>query len=76
MAPDDIDRRVIGAVIVDIRFDESGSVEKVIIVRSTKESLAEVVTAAVSRWQIAPLTRGGIPSKVVVRQTFTFKAEW
>ena len=75
MTPTDTDQRVTGAVTADISFNAAGFVSKVIIVRSTKQSLSEAVTVALSKWQISPLTRGGLPTEVTVRQSFSFQVE-
>jgi len=75
MSPTDTDQRVTGGVTADMSFNAAGFVTKVTIVRSTKQSLAEAVTAALSKWQISPLTRGGLPTEVTVRQSFSFKVE-
>jgi Gram-negative bacterial TonB protein C-terminal len=76
MSSDDTDQRVTGQVVADIYFAEAGDVERVTIFRSAKDSLAEAVSVALAKWQIAPLTRGGTPTKVTVRQSFSFKTEW
>jgi TonB family protein len=75
MSREDTDARVIGRVVVEVVFGESGAVESTRILESTKESLSEAVIAAVSRWAIAPLTREGKPVKLVARQPFAFKTE-
>jgi len=72
MPTEDIKAGVTGRVVVEISFAESGAVESVRILESSKQSLAECVIAAVSRWAIAPATREGKPSKVIVRQPFNF----
>ena len=76
MPPADTEAKVVGKVVVAIFFNERGCVEKTEIVNSTKESLSEAVTAAVSRWRISPALRQGVPTKVVVRQSFAFKTDW
>ena len=75
MSREDIDARTTGRVLVEIVFGESGAVERTRILESTKESLSEAATAAVSRWAIAPLTRAGKPARLVVRQSFAFKTQ-
>jgi TonB family protein len=75
MSRADTDAKVIGRVVVEIVFGESGAVERTHILESTKESLSEAVITAVSRWAIAPLTREGKPAKLVARQPFAFKTE-
>jgi len=75
MSPQDTDARVVGEVVVRVVFDEAGVVERVLVVRSTKESLSKSVVDAVSQWRIAPATRDGKPSKVVAQQAFDFKTD-
>jgi TonB family protein len=75
MPPADVDQKTEGRVTAQVLFAESGMVESVKIISSTKDSLAESVTAALLRWQIAPATREGKPVKVTVQQTFGFKAQ-
>lgn len=76
MSPEDIDNRVTGEVVAEILFGESGEVESVAIVRSSKESLAASVRQAVQQWQITPPTVAGMPSKIRARQVFAFKTNW
>ena len=76
MPPADTEAKVVGNVAVRMFFNEEGIVEKTEIVSSTKDSLSEAVIAAVSRWRISPALRQGVPTKVVVRQSFAFKTQW
>ena len=76
MSPGDTDQRVSGVVIAQIDFNEQGLVERITIVESSKSSLSAAVIKAVSQWQISPVTRDGKPVKLVVSQSFGFKAEW
>ena len=75
MPPVDIDQKTKGSVTAHILFGESGMVESVEIISSTKDSLAQAVTSALSRWQIAPATREGKPVKGNVQQTFEFRTQ-
>jgi TonB family protein len=76
MSREDIDAQVTGEVVVQIYFNERGFVEKTVVLQSTKASLTESVIAAVSQWQISPVTRKGSPAGLVARQAFSFKTEW
>jgi len=76
MPPADTEARVIGRVVAELLFAESGEVQSVSIIESTKESLAQAVHHAVSQWRIAPATSEGKPTKVVARQAFNFKTDW
>jgi TonB family protein len=73
MSRDDIDHNVVGEVALRIEFSESGSVERMTILNSSKDSLSEAVLAAVRQWRIAPATRAGVAQKVTARQTFKFQ---
>ena len=53
MPPEDTEQRVVGRVVVEIHFSESGLVDNVTVVSSSKPSLTEAVLRAVSAWQIA-----------------------
>lgn len=76
MSPADTDSRIVGRVVADLLFSESGDVESVSIVESSKDSLAASVTAAVQQWRITPATKDGKPVKVRARQVFDFKTDW
>ena len=76
MSPEDIDNRVTGEVRAVILFAESGEVESVAIVESSKESLSISVRQAVQQWRITPPTAAGKPTKMRIGQVFSFKANW
>lgn len=75
MPPDDIVAGVIGNVDVEIWFNEAGTVTRVEVLKSVKESLSDAVRAAVSQWQIVPPRRDGKPRVLVARQRFEFGIE-
>ncbi len=76
MSPADTDARVTGKVIVQLVFGETGHVESVAILESSKESLTDAVQQAVRQWRIVPATTAGRPAKVVAKQAFNFRTEW
>jgi TonB family protein len=76
MSPEDIENRVTGEVVALIVFSESGEVESVAIVESSKESLSSSVRQAVQQWRIAPPTAAGKPTKMRIGQVFSFRADW
>lgn len=75
MSPADIAAGVSGQVVVEIWFSVTGDVERTVVLSSTKESLTDAVLAAVSRWQIVPPRRNGVPGVLVAKQAFDFFVE-
>jgi TonB family protein len=75
MPPDDIDSGVGGRVVVRIVFGESGRVDSLTPVSSSKASLNQAVLQAVAQWQIEPVTLDGKPQKMTIQAPFEFRAE-
>jgi TonB family protein len=75
MGAADIDADVVGEVVVEIWFNDKGSVERTVVLSSTKESLTEAVLAVVTKWRVLPPRKNGVPSALVANQAFRFKAE-
>jgi TonB family protein len=73
MPPNEIITGHAGKVVVAIVFGESGLVESATASEASSEGLKQAALAAVSRWRIAPVTKGGKPAKVAVRQEFNFE---
>jgi TonB family protein len=75
MSTQDIDAGVSGEVEVEIWFNEAGTMERMVVLRSAKESLTEAVRVAVSQWQIVPPRRSGKASVLAARRVFVFRSE-
>lgn len=67
--------KIQGSVILNVRTDEAGNVEDVMVWRGIDPLLDQAAVEAVKQWKYEPLIIQGKPRKVVFTVTITFKLQ-
>jgi protein TonB len=62
-----------GAVILKVRTDEQGSIEKIKVLDSPHDLLSKAAIEAVKQWKYEPLLKKGNPVPIIFTVTMNFK---
>lgn len=65
--------RISGIVLLSVRADEEGRIEKIKIVKSPHELLSKAAVDAVKQWKYEPMFIKGKPMPIIFTVTMTFK---
>jgi len=68
-----MDAEIDGTVVIDFVVNEQGSVEGALVRVPAHNKLNSVCLKAVEKWRFEPMTSGGKPVKVRMRQVFPFQ---